>query len=478
MIAFVRMCEMFSCGLIALVLTAGSSRAQESPEPARLIELVAGSMPSYWSVSNLEVIAASDLGNAVEPRRAIRFEADATPAAPLFAQSGAEGPYALVVPTVATDEIRRLYGVLDLTYRAGSWSGGAVIENPVTGLGQPLDLFDRATLELGSDEAETRLAALRDNSVAGAVAAQQAELQRLESDHAARMAAMRNEQAEQIAEAQSAADDALARLRADGEKAVTELELRYRNALAELTSGNEPVLAEARAERAKRLAAEQAELDAAVQALRDEAATAMDTLRADHAAARGALIETQRQELAEIETQLGTELRSLQRQLETAQDVIVLQQSLTAALQQRQAGADQLMAAFDAARKARRDFFARLPTEWAGQVRCVAKDGASGDQTYPINLTIKTIRSDGIAATVSGPDGRSQYDAEIVLAGDGLAFPLPLRFQGSTNWPRSGVPDDFDLSISQDGRMTASADTVWTVSNREVPVTCSYQLSS
>ena len=171
-----------------LLTTATIAAAQDLPTPETLDRLVTEALPSYWATENFETIATSRNGDAASPSAVVRFEVDAMPDSNLFAEAGREGPFVIVVPTEPAETRRRLYGVHNLTYRAGQWSGDVTIENPVDGLGQPKDLFGGPVLVLGDEETEAKLEALRNTAVAGAGARQEAELVRLSAAHEQAMA--------------------------------------------------------------------------------------------------------------------------------------------------------------------------------------------------------------------------------------------------------------------------------------------------
>ncbi len=321
------------------ILTSSAAISQDLPDDGQLLSVITNGLPPYWSVDNLEIVATSRGGDAARPEAIVRFEADATPRQNLFAQTGKEGPFYLVTPTEEADAVRRLYGFQELAYSAGRWSGAATIENPVTEFGQPRDLFAGPNLVVGTEAAEERLAALRNTALTGVIAAHEAELTALRAEHETATAdlkaansraisELRSAHTEEFAELQAANDAALAEAETEGQRRVEEARRRYNAELAELTAEREPRIAEARAELQRLLAVEQEKADAALADAREEAATELEELRAEHAAKRGALIEAQRQEMAELETALATERQSLQRQVETADETIALQQRL------------------------------------------------------------------------------------------------------------------------------------------------------
>lgn len=567
----------FTLSSVAIFMSS-SAISQDLPDEGKLLSVIANGLPPYWSVDNLEVVATSRGGDAARPEAIVRFEADATPQQDLFAQTGKEVPFYLVTRTEEADAIRRLYGFQELTYRAGNWSGTATIENPVTGFGQPRDLFAGPTLEVGTKEAAERLAALRNTALTGAIAAQEAELTTLRAEHetsvaelkaanSRALAELRSAHTRELAELRSANDSALAEAEAAGQRRMEEVRRRYdaeladlaaerellvaeaqaaladardaaateleelgaehaarrseliaeqrgkvaelENALAEaeaegqrrveearrrydaelanLTAEREPRIAEARAKLEELLAAEQEKADAALAHARKASATELQELRAEHAAKRGALIEAQRQEMAELETALATERQSLQRQVETADETIALQQRLLASLTERAAGADEVLAAFNEAREARRAFFARLPQNWSGQARCESVDAGIYSFTGPVSIVLSdTASTTGRAGNAGATEEYWRINSgwpnvSLSLLEDGLTFPLSLRARFTGTDSRTFPLDQYstlDITVTQDGQMLGEATRPLIVDQVSRDVTCNFLLGA
>lgn len=458
----------------AILFNLSHVSAQELPPLSELQGNVSAALPGYWQVSEMRIVATSDLGDAAQPRRVVRFEADAVPKAPLFAQSSVEGPYILVVPTTDVKDTRTLYGTLDLTYRAGKWTGPAEIENPVAGLGQPLSLFSGPTLELGSEAAEARLAALRDQSVDAFAAALERELAEKKAAHAKTLAEQSAADAKALDDMRRTREKMLAEAQEKANAALAAQEARYREELARLTSDNAPLIAEAKAERERLLADERAATTAALRTLQDEAAAELDRLRGEHATARGTLIAQQTQELAEIETGLAIHRRSLERQLEDAQEVIALQQQLTAALEARDLGAVPLFEAFEAVRRQKTDFLARVPKEWRGTMDC-RDTGGKGifESSRIVGLELTSVLPEGFGAQFDRSNARW---AEFMIADGGFAFPLGFRVTMEKD--EEFEANQFEVRIEQDGQLVGDLVKNWTIDGVTVNVTCRLRMSS
>jgi hypothetical protein len=288
-----------STGFIALATSLG---AQELPDEPSLVDKLARSLPAWWTPSNLVVVATTQLGDAARPRALVRFEADASPSAPLYEETGSEGPFALVVQTRPADESRRLYGVFDLSYSAGAWTGDTTIENPVAGLGRPLDLFGRPTLDIAAADAEATLAALRSTAMAEASAALEREMAALRAQHAAALTELEIAHSSRLGGLRAAQASELSDLSERHAAALTEAERAHRTALADIVAEIAPQQAEAEAER-ERLLGEAATASAqALREAREAAERELNRLQEAHAEARAALIAFQAEELFGLET--------------------------------------------------------------------------------------------------------------------------------------------------------------------------------
>ena len=468
----------------AAILMSSAAFSQELPGNDQLLSLISNNMPPYWTTSELEVVATTRGGNAARPEAIVRFEANAAPKQDLFRLTESAGPFALVVKTGEAGATRRLYGYQELAYAAGNWTGTVTIENPVAEFGQPLDLFTRPTLEVGTEDAAQRLAALNDAATTNAVAANQSALVKLGAEHQKAVSELQAANAKALSESSSAHEIALAEAEAKGRQRLEEARRGYDAEFAKITVDREPMIAEARAALEVLLADEQEKADAKLAAERKDAAAELERLRAEHAARRGELIEKQRQEMAELETALATERQSLQRQVETADETIALQQRLLASLNQRAAGADAVLAAFNKAREARLAFFGRLPKDWTGQVRCESVQPGVYSYTGPVSVRLEgststTGRTGAINMTEDIRYADRGPGLSLALLDDGLTFPLGMRarINGRGSFPLD-VFSVVDITISQDGRMQGAATRPVTVDQVSREVTCTFLLGA
>jgi len=462
--------------VVALSVPVAAS-GQELPLAEVLIEQLSAVLPAYWAVDSIRIVATSDLGDAVQPRSVLRFEAMARPESALFAETGTEGPFVLIVPTLPSEATRTLYGFIDLTYRAGAWSGDVTVENPVEALGRPLDMFDRPALQLGSDTAAVALAALRDQVLASNVATLERELAAKQAEQSNTLARIEIAEQTELARISVESDARLRDFEAVATRQIADAEAAYRATLADLTTQNEPLVAEARAERERLLAAERELAAANMAELRAAQIAEIELLTSGHAAIRGELIVTQQQELAEIETRLTTEQVSLQRQLETANTVVELQTALVGVLAERQTSAALLLEAFDAERQSRLSLLSRLDGPWIGTVRCVETEGQQRVWDSAVSIYLEAS-SNGFAGEIyeENLNGGGQ-DINVVVMQESLSFPLELRAaiaQNGTQWANVKA---IDLTIQPDGRVTGTGRTTWEVDNQPVDLLCSYQFS-
>ena len=445
---------------VASLLLSTSAVAQALPDSEDLAERVSQSIPTYWSVVDFRLIAQTELGDAARPQTLIRFEADATPSSPLYAEVDSEDPFVIVAPTHGSDETRILYGVMDLSYRAGEWSGDTEIENPVDELGQPVDLFTRPTLVLGDPESEERLEQFRAQHEANAAARFEREMTALSNEHAAALEQLQAEQAAEVERMRSEHQGRLSQLNAAGQEerdaAIAEHETtmrrlarEHRDEISELRDGHaermtalqaehqeveralETRVAELRAELEAQLESASAEHASSMEGLEREHSAAMadararheeametlerelraelrdltegleprvedarqehrrtlaelereheaelEEMRVAHARARAELGERLNEELAAMETRLEREKESLEHRVEMSEAIVALQERLAQSAAAQQEGASRLLETFDEIRRERRNFFAALPDEWSGDMRCTPEGGA------------------------------------------------------------------------------------------------------
>ena len=444
---------------VPLIAIAASVSAQELPPDEDLARRV--TVPGFWEIQGFRIVAQAMVGTPIEPRAQIRFEADASPLGDLFVPSGPDGlgPFVTLIASTPDETVRTLYGTMELTYAAGQWNGPVNIENPLDGLGQPLDSFTSPTLVLGSDRQREVAESLRSAAAAELRIALDADRQRLMEEQAAELAAMRAAHLAELSALRQAQDAGVVELEglrsgieAEAARIEKETEELRAAALARLSEQLGVAEADHRAEldalrgahdvRMRELkSAQSEELGAAVTAHLEE----LQALETEHARAMGALVAEQEREMAELTTKLETRKASLEAQIAAADEVLALQaalaarqtaigvndESIRAAEQQRQAEFGQSLEAFKGT--------------WTGLALCTYRNA---DQTYTVNLNLETVAGGSIQGTMSNPTWQTRT-ATVHLLGNDLTLPLALKVT-ITNGDVIGTTT-LDMTLQPDG---------------------------
>jgi len=224
----------------AISLHVSEAYSQENPTEPLLQEMIMAEVPSWWQIESLTIVATSDLGDAILPKRAIRFEAEASPTDTLYVELERLGPFSLVVPALESDDKRTLYGVATVEYNAGQWFGEVMIENPVEGLGGPDSSFDIPTLVAGSARAIETLATINNKYTEEMNSRFIAEQESLRAAHGKEVAAIINAHKERLLEM---ADKAQA-LENDNARQLAEVGEDHRGMLDDLSKAHELSLVE------------------------------------------------------------------------------------------------------------------------------------------------------------------------------------------------------------------------------------------
>lgn len=147
--------------LASLAWSAPLALAQEPPGAATIGAAVEPELPVWWSIKSVDIRASVNEGDQVEPRWRQHFLVDAAPAETLYISGGETvGPFQIVIPTRATTETYRLFGVAHSSLKLGEWVTEIGLENSVDGLGKPLSLFEGPVVAAGSGEAARAAASL------------------------------------------------------------------------------------------------------------------------------------------------------------------------------------------------------------------------------------------------------------------------------------------------------------------------------
>ncbi len=288
----------------------GSVSAQELPGIEALSNRLAQELPGYWQVDDLTVIAQASEGDIRSPTAVIRYEARVQNLAPLFKVSDQTmAPFVVVVPTVDQNSNRTLYGIMELGYSAGVWSGSVKIENPVTGLGQPADLFENPVVVLGS-ERQKQLATILASSQMEALAnelqdkvisltlQQERESALLEAQYRQRRAEIEQRQAQEIEELRSGNPAELQQLRAQAEARRQELQKGYQEELSNLMAANARNIAETRARQAAQIRELEVGFNARIDSLKRQISSSQELNNLQEQFMR--ILETQSQNYSRI----------------------------------------------------------------------------------------------------------------------------------------------------------------------------------
>ena len=154
--------------------------------------------------------------------------------------------------------------------------------------------------------------------------------------------------------------------------------------------------------------------------------------------------------------------------------MIVLQKELTAAMKERDLGTVPLFEAFEAARRQKTDFLARIPKEWRGTMDC-ADSGGKGllNTSRVVTLIVEGVSPEGMRVTFDTPYSK---EAEFMIADKGFAFPIAFRATLQTDGAFEA--DQFAVMIQQDGQMLSEIVGDWDVNGVQVNVTCRMRMSS
>ena len=439
---------------------AGSTMARATvasldiPDVDDLVARVTQQMPGFWEIVELRVVATANQGDPINPRTLVRFEADAAPKADLFQASGeSTGPFAVVVKTQEKGAARTLYGTMQLSYRAGQWDGGAVLENPVDRLGQPVDFFPGPTLELGSERQTEILAAMRSEAIGGAQTAMEADLRRISSEQAERADRLRAEGASSLRRLEQ---EHAARLEAQAEannKALAEIEATFQSQLAALQDRYEPLVGGAQDRLDEETARFSEQLDARRSDLQKVHDTEMRALIAAHAKAMGETRARQAQELAELETGYDVLKQALEERISAADEIITKQEAVIAkneTIADNNAWIEQLATAAIAKRA---EDLSSLLGIWRGVASC-------GDDQFSVEFVAQGMHGAGVRGEYSdsfvGQRHRGRVTDAAVLSMNerSLVIPASLTLTLAGGDPRDHRLRAADLTLDDTGRLT------------------------
>jgi hypothetical protein len=391
---------------VLFALTSWAAVAQEGPPTERLAESVKATIPSFWSLGDLRVVATANLGDAVEPRIKQRLEADVAPIADLFVVDGAAqaslAPFTPLLPTVAAGTKRTLHGIANSTYAAGVWTVELRLENAVAGLGQPVDLFGSPTVVRGSEEEARLRERLRTDMIDRLRAQLASEREQVEAQ--LRDATSRF-QAQQEAELARLVDGALATLgRARDE--VERLRSSFAEEIATATRGREAVLESLKQEHeARRLAVVQ------------EQQAALDRLKAEHEAELKRVEAEYAQEIARAEAEIKGRAQLVEAERRKQEELVRLTEALMATAERDRAAAEERRRAEETV-----SLQAKAAAEQAQRAQQEALEKVAQEKAQRIERVLSTMQGKDRAAalaafeTAISGDDQAMRDAALSAA--------------------------------------------------------------
>lgn len=385
--------------------------AQDLPPVEEIREIFEASLPGFWDASDFRVVSSATGGDPVNPKALFRFEASVAPDADLYTQTGETlGPFVIVTQTYDQTNPRTLYGTMELSYHSGDWSGEPRVENPVQGLGIPLDVFTQPPLVQGTEEFSAALASFGADTVAKKKASLANEIDALEARHAAE----------------------LDRLNAEQQSALEAKERELSSKLDELVATFQPRLDDER----ERLAA------------------AIGTLEQTHAEEMGALKARQAEAIEELSTGFEERKARLERRLTDAEEMVALQDSILETMGKVSENGDRLDAALEAQKSDQLAFFQSLGDRFVGSYECNSTEN-SFRMSFPIYFSIGEVTPSGVHGVVqTAPDSNQKYNAILAHLGKGTSvgseYLLNMGFDRAL-----GV---FELAREENGTLVGTAE--------------------
>ena len=424
---------------ICLLGFATAAQSQELPNAKRLTAVVAENLPGFWRVKKLRIIRSSQAGDALTPLALIRYEADIEPAKQLFVTTGDNvGVFPVVVSSFALGQSRTLYGTMKLSYRAGVWSGPIEIENPVSGLGKPEDLFETPVVILGTERQTQMQELLASNQIQSFKNELNRELVTLQSQNeqklkelrqktdqeiqsmTAELAALEQKNAEEmqalnarLAEEKQKNSAELIKLQRDQEKAKSLLRKLLKEEIERLRSDASPELT-----RLQKLH------DEKVAELKKTQAQELEKIQAEHARMRGEISAKLQQKIAELEVGFEARIKSLEKQLAESTKLTELQDALANSLKaqaRKYKFNTQLGKSLNAAKKQSLNSYLGA---WAGTVNC-RKRGLS----FRVAFDAKSIKGNNLEGiyTYSG-SARGKVPGSLAFRYFPIKYPADFAF--------------------------------------------------
>ena len=219
----------------AMAIWAGSvSAADDAPGEEDIARAIGLWLPSYLSIERIDILATVNDGDAISPRIRQRFVAETVPRENLYSvptQNSDLKPYIMLIETRTPQQPHKLYGVASSVLVLGKWNLELRMENGIDGLGQPVAMYSRPVIIIGSEDAERAIENLDAVKTLNKTLAEQAI--RVEADAAI---------------LQASADEELELLRNENRKRLEAIVDRYEQERAAIEASQETLTAIAEAE--------------------------------------------------------------------------------------------------------------------------------------------------------------------------------------------------------------------------------------
>ena len=144
--------------IAAVAIWAGSvSAADDAPGEVDIAMAIGIWLPSYLSIERIDILATVNDGDAINPKFRQRFVAEVVPREILYSeptQNSDLKPYIMLIETRTPQQPHKLYGVASSALVLGKWNLELRMENGIDGLGQPVAMYSRPVIIIGSEDAE------------------------------------------------------------------------------------------------------------------------------------------------------------------------------------------------------------------------------------------------------------------------------------------------------------------------------------
>ena len=142
---------------VAISLCGNAAAQILKPDVDDIVAAMNARMPAPWTVTDIEIQASVNDGDAINPKYRQRFVAEAEPSENLYSMVVRDlvwAPYKVVIETHGAGEPFNLYGIATSTYSQGEWDHRFSFENTFEQRGQPFDMFSSPVVIGGTKHAD------------------------------------------------------------------------------------------------------------------------------------------------------------------------------------------------------------------------------------------------------------------------------------------------------------------------------------